>query len=102
MGYINREELYEKTVEWETQALHMVEKTMYDEDLTEWRKWSIILNERSAFKFDIADMPAADVEEVIRCKECVYWNAETKGCKRNPSVQPWYENDFCNYRKRLE
>ena len=63
MSYINREELYEKTAEWEAQALHMVEKTMHDEDETDWKKWSVILKERSAFKFDVADMPAADVVE---------------------------------------
>lgn len=40
----------------------MVEKTMNDEDLTEWRKWSIVLTERSAFKFDIADAPSAQPE----------------------------------------
>lgn len=52
---------------------------------------------------DVIDtIPSADVEEVIRCKECVHWNAETKGCKRNSSVQPWWENDFCNYGEKME
>ena len=60
---ISRQALYEKTAEWEAQALHMVEKTMNDEDLTEWRKWSIILKERSAFKFDIADAPSVERKE---------------------------------------
>lgn len=54
---IDRNKLYEKTAEWEAQALHMVEVTMHDEDTTEWRKWSTILTERSAFKFDVADAP---------------------------------------------
>lgn len=54
---IDRNKLYEKTAEWEAQALHMVEVTMNDEDVTEWRKWSTVLTERSAFKFDIADAP---------------------------------------------
>lgn len=51
---------------------------------------------------EIKKRPAADVGKVIRCKECVHWNAETKGCKRNPSVQPWWENDFCNYGEKME
>lgn len=55
---IDRNKLYEKTAEWEAQALHMVEVTMNDEDTTEWRKWSTVLAERSAFKFDVADAPA--------------------------------------------
>ncbi len=49
--------LYKKTAKWEAQALHMVEKTMNDEDKSEWRKWSTILTERSAFKYDIVDAP---------------------------------------------
>lgn len=54
---IDRNKLYEETAEWEAQALHMVEVTMNDEDTTEWRKWSTVLTERSAFKFDVADAP---------------------------------------------
>lgn len=54
---IDADALYEKTAEWEAQALHMVEKTMNDEDKSEWRKWSVVLTERSAFKYDVADMP---------------------------------------------
>ena len=62
--------LYEKTAEWEAQALHMVEKTMNDEDATEWKRWSIILRERSAFKLDVANAPTVDAVPVVRCKEC--------------------------------
>lgn len=36
---------------------------MNDEDLSEWRRWSTILTERSAFEFDVADAPTADVVE---------------------------------------
>lgn len=56
---ISRKALYEKTAEWEAQALHLVEIHLHDEDLTEWRKWSAILNDRTAFKFDVADAPSA-------------------------------------------
>lgn len=37
---------------------------------------------------------------VVRCKDCRWWNGETKGCKRNPSVEAWQEDDFCKYGKR--
>ena len=57
---ISRQALYEKTAEWEAQALHMVEVYLHDEDMTEWRKWSAILKERSAFKHDVADAPSAE------------------------------------------
>lgn len=59
--------LYEKVAEWEAQALHMVEITMNDEDTTEWRKWSTILTERSAFKYDVADAPT------IGARATGYW-----------------------------
>lgn len=57
---ISRQALYEKTAEWEAQALHMVEVYLHDEDMTEWRKWSAILKERTAFKHDVADAPSAE------------------------------------------
>ena len=33
----------------------------------------------------------------ITCGKCVHRNSETNGCKRNPSVEGWKENDFCSY-----
>lgn len=60
MRLIDGDVLYERTAEWEAQALHMVFVTMHDEDLTEWRKWSTILTERSAFMHDVADAPTIE------------------------------------------
>lgn len=57
---IDADALYERTAEWEAQALHMVEVTMNDEDQTKWQKWSTVLAERSAFKHDIADAPTIE------------------------------------------
>ena len=48
-----RESLYEKTAEWEAEALYEVEKHIHDEDVGEWRKWSHILTERTAFSCDV-------------------------------------------------
>ncbi len=50
----------------------------------------------------IREMPSADVEPVVRCKACANWNRETHGCLRNPSVSPWWEDDFCNYGARMD
>ena len=50
----------------------------------------------SEFGRYIDAIPTADVVEVVRCGECIHWNAETKGCKRNPSVYRWYAKDFCS------
>lgn len=32
-----------------------------------------------------------------RCYSCIDWNSETKGCKRNPSLEEWNEDDYCSY-----
>ena len=36
------------------------------------------------------------------CKLCIHWNAETHGCTRNPSIEPWWEDDYCSYWERDE
>ena len=43
-----------------------------------------------------------ELAEVVRCKGCRWWNSETNGCKRNPSVEAWHEDDFCSYGERRE
>lgn len=75
--YTDADALYEKTAEWEAQALHMVELHINDEDKTEWKRWSVILTERSAFKFDIADSPTADVTEVKRGEWIVLYDEDS-------------------------
>lgn len=58
MSLINREALYEKACDLEAQALSYVEKIVNDETRTdEWRIWSAVLAERTAFKHDIFDAP---------------------------------------------
>lgn len=49
---------------------------------------------------EMAKRHQAEIEnmvEVVRCKECKHWNYEMSGCKRNPSVVAWRDNDFCSY-----
>ena len=48
----------------------------------------------------IANAPTVDAVEVVRCGKCDWWNSETKGCKRNPCVKPWLEDDYCSYGER--
>ena len=38
--------------------------------------------------------------KVVRCKECKHWVSNWEGCRRNPSVEHWREEDFCNYGER--
>ena len=51
---IDRNVLYAKATEWEQQAMHLANTSP---DARTFDKWSNILTERSAFKFDIADVP---------------------------------------------
>jgi hypothetical protein len=101
-SYIERDALYEKTAKWENLALQMVEQTATDGDITEWRKWSAILAERSAFKFDVADAPAADVQPVVHGKWIPVTNgrggSECNVCHAYaPSLQSGaeYKSHFC-------
>ena len=76
MRLIDADALYEKTAEWEARALAVVEKLnskpfgeMDVDEITEWRKWSCVLNERSAFKHDVADAPTVEPQQWIPVTE---------------------------------
>lgn len=66
MSLIKREALYEKACDLEAQALSAlsyVGKIANDEiKIEEWRIWSAILTERTAFKHDVFDAPDAKPE----------------------------------------
>lgn len=76
MRLIDADALYEKTAEWEARALAVVEKLnskpfgeMDVDEITEWRKWSCVLNERSAFKHDVADAQTVEPQQWIPITE---------------------------------
>lgn len=54
---------------------------------------------------EIRNAPAADVVEVVRCKDCKYWGGVVFGyrCRKlsgmNTQIQT-SENDFCSYGER--
>lgn len=63
MSLINREVLYEKACDLEAQALAYVGKIVNDETkIEEWKIWSAILVERTAFKHDVYDAPTIEPE----------------------------------------
>lgn len=67
MSLINREALYKKACDLEAQALAYVGKIANDETkIEEWKIWSAILAERTAFKHDIFDAPSVQ-PEVLAC-----------------------------------
>lgn len=63
-------------------------------------------------KREIAEMPAADVEPVVRCKDCKHFNFEHMECE-NEAVSTdheggasyslnFYLDDFCSFGERKE
>lgn len=85
--YIDAEKLYADTVKWESEALTVLATLNPYTDYKKYAKWSVILNERTSFKYDIMDAPKADVEEVRHG----YW------VQPNPSNKP-----FCSECKTFE
>ena len=54
------------------------------------------------FRETLKRQPTIDAVEVVRCRECKWWNGETHGCIRNPSTEPWWETDYCSYGERRQ
>ena len=106
MSLINREALYEKVCGLEAQALSYIEKIIHDEDkVEEWKIWSAILTERTAFKHDIFDAPEVKPEcKTGRWEIYVISMLDGEGCKCSEcgfeGVPYW---DFCpNCGARME
>lgn len=54
----------------------------------------------------VRNLPPADVVEVVRCRDCIYWEpaspTRTSGnCNRSFDIPAW-ANDFCSYGKRKD
>lgn len=64
---IDRGALYKEAEAWEAAAMEAVKKAT---DVEERKRWGYILQERTAFKHDVADMPSVDAVPVVRCKDC--------------------------------
>ena len=48
----------------------------------------------------LRSLPSADVQPVVRCKDCVYWSSkETMYC--NMLQGTFRENDYCSYAERI-
>jgi hypothetical protein len=57
--------------------------------------------------WDVVHMPAADVVEVVRCKDCVNWcgfeHCKNGICDVDPvSKRATYPDDFCSHGERRE
>lgn len=109
MRLIDADALYEKTAEWEAQALAQVERYNLTDSRDEWLRWSYVLKERSAFKFDVADAPTIDAVEVVRCKDCKYsvdyYNDGECYCRRPGREMQWISKKwdfFCKAGRRSD
>ena len=51
----------------------------------------------------VAMIPAADVQEVVRCKDCRYWNCGRCEGVQNGLIREYTKpDDFCSYAERKE
>ncbi len=49
----------------------------------------------------LSKLPAADVVEVVRCKDCKLWTGKDyDGCCIKNALATRYANDFCSYGER--
>lgn len=99
MRMIDADPLYERAAELEAQALAEVGQIDPGPDLEEWEKWNYILNERTAFKHDVADAPTIDAVQVVRCRDCVHYIKHDKRCGtwNHGGIVP---DGFCSYGER--
>ena len=49
----------------------------------------------------IEDLPAADVAEVVRCKDCKFWDSGCRWCDLWGDTQE-YDDGYCSYGERKE
>lgn len=91
---IDGDALYEKASDLEAQALDYAVKISNDEEKREeWLRWSAILAERTAFKYDVNSAPTIEPErktgrwietegldEEIRCTMCTNPMRSDRGC----------------------
>lgn len=113
---IERKPLYERAVRLETEALDyaskLIEKGRVGEVTSEdWRIWSAVLAERTAFKHDVFDAPSAE-SHTIYCKDCKFSSYEPDGKSADVYVcnySRWrrsegglFPDDFCSRAEERE
>jgi len=63
------------------------------------------INVMRCMRYELEDMPSADVVEVVRCKDCVYSHETFNGllCAKVPNHFIYvYDDDFCSYGERKD
>ena len=66
MELVDKKVLYNKAVELENQAYRELKKCSNNKDNFNWRIWNAVLIERVSFKYDIADAPSFDDNDLLK------------------------------------
>ena len=75
MRLIDADALLDKTANLEAVALEQVGKYEPSEEPREWHRWTGILQERTAFKYDLMDPPTIEAEAIRHG----YWIEDMSG-----------------------
>lgn len=98
MNLVDADILYDKFVKLEDQALGEVNKYMHDEGMVDsFKRWSTILNERSAYKYDIMNMPRVDAEPVRHGKWIHYKDEHTCTNCGQTVTGDWNAENYYDY-----
>lgn len=55
------------------------------------------------FQNMLDEMPTVDAVEVVRCKDCRYYDAENHNCLDEMAyARIWNEDDYCSFAERRE
>lgn len=106
--YINVKSLYNQVAEKEELARQRVIDTpsrLPNGDINPYAiRYAAQLDERTTFKFMLADAPAADVVKVVRCKDCKHsehWYGDKRRCFLwHEDGIDVFETGYCSYGER--
>lgn len=67
--------------------------------IEEVNTWSMFGNDNLESR--LKRLPSADVVEVVRCKDCKFWDSGCRWCELWGDTQE-YDNGYCSYGERKD